>query len=266
MTTTDAHRPDRTPATGPVGVRETAGWARARHWTIGVALGALLVLIVSVAAFYLTGGRWLGVRTPSMGQAAPVGTLVLTRPASISDLQIGDVITYHPPPEADATYTHRIVAVGPDGVRTRGDINGTVDPWTVSQGDLVGTVVWRLWGLGWVARALPVLLLGGVVLWALSRWLLPLWLRSPARLVGGALLMLVLAALLHPFAAATQLTTTSTNGATDVSMVSPGSCPSAWRRPTPTRRRWTCGPGRAGCSPSPEVPPTVGLRSAWACT
>lgn len=224
MTTTHA-RPDRAHATGSVGVGGSTGWTRARRWATWVALGALAVLIVSAAAFYLTGGRWLGVRTPSMGEAAPVGTLVLTRPEAIGDLRIGDVISYRPPPEPKVTYTHRIVATGPDGVRTRGDINGAIDPWTVGQGDLVGKVEVRLWGVGWLARALPVLLLGGLVLWALTRWLLPRWLHSPVRMVGGALLVLVLAGLLHPFAAATQLTTTTRNGATEVALVSTGILP-----------------------------------------
>jgi len=65
------------------------------------------------------------VTTPSMGPAAPVGTLILTRPVRIGDTRVGDIIAFHPPTEPRETFTHRVVTVDPDGgLRTRGDING----------------------------------------------------------------------------------------------------------------------------------------------
>ncbi|GAB2935048.1 hypothetical protein GCM10027047_34380 [Rhodococcus aerolatus] len=226
MSTTDTRLPDRDPAAGEAGVATSGtGPGPVRRAATVVGALSLLLLVVAAAGFYLTGGRWLSVSTPSMGEAAPVGTLVLTRPTTLAELRVGDVISYHPEPEPGVTYTHRVVERTAEGVRTQGDINGAVDPWTVHDADLVGKVTARLWGVGWLTRALPFWLLGGVALWALTRWLAPGWLRGPARLLGAALLVLGAAAMLRPFAAAVQLTTTSDDGVTNVSMVSTGMLP-----------------------------------------
>lgn len=225
MTATGTRLTDPDAAGGPAGRRAPDGHGRARHAATVAAAAVLLVLIVTAAAFHLTGGRWLSVLTPSMGEAAPVGTLVLTRPVALSELQVGDIVSYRPPSQPARTVTHRVVEVTADGTRTRGDINGAVDPWTVREADLVGVVTTRLWGLGWLTRALPFLLLGAAALWAVTRWLVPRRLRGPARLVGAALIVLLSAVTLRPFTAVVQLATTSDAGATEVSMVSTGILP-----------------------------------------
>ncbi len=63
-----------------------------------------------------------------MGQAAPVGTLVVTAPAD--SYAVGDVITFT---MADRTVTHRIVEVGPDGFTTRRRPQRSPDGWTVAR-------------------------------------------------------------------------------------------------------------------------------------
>ncbi|MEJ2869474.1 hypothetical protein WCD74_16980 [Actinomycetospora sp. OC33-EN08] len=130
-------------------------------------LAALVVLagLVGVGSWYATGGRWQVVATPSMGTAAPVGTLVLTRPAR--SVEVGDVVTYRPPvANHPLTVTHRVVSLAPDGsFRTRGDINGAEDPWTVGPADLVGEAAVVAPGLGWLLKALPLLASGSLLLW-----------------------------------------------------------------------------------------------------
>lgn len=78
----------------------------------------------------------------------PRGAVVYERLVPVDDLRTGDVITFRPPPSAhvDGMVTHRIVAIGPDGIRTQGDANAAPDPWLLQPGD---TVVPR------VAFALP---------------------------------------------------------------------------------------------------------------
>ena len=53
--------------------------------------------------------------------------------------QIGDVIYFHAPDEREIV--HRVVAILPDGIRTRGDNNPRDDPWLVESSTLVGRVV-----------------------------------------------------------------------------------------------------------------------------
>lgn len=184
----------------------------------------LLATAVAAAVFWTSGGRWFVMRTPSMGTAAPVGALVLTSPTQLSSLRVGDIIAYHPPTDASETYTHRVVSVGPQGVRTRGDINGARDPWTLAQHDVIGraTVVPYV---GWLLRALPLLLVGGGVIWgATATWLPPLR-RGPVRMAGTSILFSVSAVLLKPFVNVVQLETQSTAHGAYIRMVSTGLLP-----------------------------------------
>jgi signal peptidase I len=65
------------------------------------------------------------------------GSVVFADVVPVSDLQVGDVITYTPPPGSgpDGLVTHRIVSIDRDRFgralfRTKGDANETPDPWT----------------------------------------------------------------------------------------------------------------------------------------
>lgn len=197
-----------------------------RRPAAAAALALLLGLVAAATVFWVGGGRWYVVRTPSMGSAAPVGTLVLTRPEPVSELRVGDVIAFHPPPERAATFTHRVVAVTGGRVSTRGDLNGANDPWRLTGHDIVGRAVVIAPGLGWLARALPLLAFGWLLVGGLTRrWFREVW-RGPARLVGGALVVMVAALVLHPFVGLVGLaTTTDAGGLTQVSAVSTGLLP-----------------------------------------
>ncbi|GAA1843711.1 S26 family signal peptidase [Microlunatus capsulatus] len=164
------------------------------------ALLACLLLVVSGAAWRVSGGRWAVIETPSMGTAAPVGTLILTRPAPLALLEVGDVVTYRPPNLPGSLVTHRVVAVLADGnLQVQGDVNGAVDPFPVTQDSLVGEVVGHYRGLGWLVRALPTLLLGVVVLVVGSGWYVPLRWRSSVRVLGSCVLVAVTSLIIRPF-------------------------------------------------------------------
>jgi len=207
--------------------------ARQRRWRtphartlLLISALVLLVLVVGAGAFRATGGRWMMVTTPSMGPAAPVGTLILTRPVGIRDTRVGDIIAFHPPTEPRETFTHRVVTVEPDGgLRTRGDINGATDPWVVHSTDLIGEVAFRGWGLGWLVKALPVLLLGYLTLWGYTHWYSKPWRRAPARMFGGSLLWSLTAVLLKPFVGMTVVASTVVTGVAQVTVVSTGLLP-----------------------------------------
>jgi len=54
-------------------------------------------------------------------------------------IRIGDVVVF-PHPEGGHHVVHRVVAVGSQGVRTRGDNNINMDPWVLHSEDIVGRV------------------------------------------------------------------------------------------------------------------------------
>lgn len=138
-------------------------------------LGVVLLVAVlgSLAAAWLSGVRAFVVESPSMGAAAPVGSLVIGERGAPA--AVGDLITFHPPGAGSVPYTHRVVAVGAEGLRTKGDINGAPDPWTVAPSMVVSRAVAVLPGAGWLVKAAP-LLLGALVV----AQVIGLFLRAPA--------------------------------------------------------------------------------------
>lgn len=81
------------------------------------------------------------------------GSIVFERVVPVSDLRVGDVITYRAPANAEVSgmVTHRVVAIGPDGIVTRGDARTVDDPWTLQPEDAtVSRVVLALPWIGWV--------------------------------------------------------------------------------------------------------------------
>ena len=73
----------------------------------------------------------------SMTGAYDRGSIVFDEEVPVTDLKVGDTITYAPPSGtvSDELVTHRIVWIGQDAqglstFRTKGDANEAADPWT----------------------------------------------------------------------------------------------------------------------------------------
>ena len=224
-----------------------------RHRSWRQALVRVLIMLavlavaggVAVAGFSFQGGRWFTVETPSMGTAAPVGSLVVTRPVTIDQLRVGDVIAFHPPTTPGETYTHRVVAISPDSgsgpnsgpnsgsgyglevrVRTRGDINGADDPWQLTGADLIGRAVLLAPGVGYLAKAVPVVVLVTALVWVLARMWVPTRARRPVVFTAAWAAYLAETLRLRPFVAVRQLTlTTDPDGSAHFSLVSTGILP-----------------------------------------
>ena len=122
--------------------------ARLTRWTINV----LLVAVTVVAAAYLVpslfGYERYVITGGSMSGTFEKGSIAFEKPVDVSDLAVGDVITYQPPSDSgvDTLVTHRIVKTGRDenGVRvfrTQGDANPDRDPWKFSLDDGTQPVV-----------------------------------------------------------------------------------------------------------------------------
>ena len=99
-----------------------------------LALATLAALVVLLPA--LLGWERYAIVSGSMSGTYDQGALVLAEVVPVSDLKVGDVITYTPPRGSgpDGLVTHRINWIGRDGqdrvFRTKGDANRVADPWT----------------------------------------------------------------------------------------------------------------------------------------
>lgn len=168
-------------------MRKRAAW-------LGV--GVLVALTVVLAGWRINGGSWVRVETPSMGTAAPVGTLLWIKPVAFSSLQPGDLITFTPPGAHGVTYSHEIRAVHPDGtLATQGRITAP-DPWRIGPDDVVGKAVLRWPGVGWLVLAAPILVLGGGVIAFVVGRVRQRDARLPVAVIGGSL-VIVVALLVH---------------------------------------------------------------------
>ena len=184
------------------------------------------VLLTAAVLFLSAGGRWFVVETPSMGEAAPVGTLVLDLPVDVATLHVGDIVSFETAANRGVVYTHRITAVDADGgLHTRGDINGATDPWTLTQDDVIGTPALLVPHLGWLFRAAPLLLIGTLVIWTLTSVFTDRVTRGSLRIAGSALTVAYAAFVLRPFVNVTTITNTATPHSVTATVVSSGIFP-----------------------------------------
>lgn len=191
---------------------------------------ALTTLVLSgcIAAggFWLSGGRWMTVTTPSMGPVAPVGTLLLTEAIGHQPIDVGEFITFHPPTFPNETYAHRVVEIGADGaIHTKGDLNDAIDPWTLHRPDVTGRVISHLQAVGWLARMLPALVIGMILVIAICHW----YVSAPNRLPAGVVMMSLFIALtliwFKPLVRQDVLSLQSANGQVEATMVNTGLLP-----------------------------------------
>ena len=126
------------------------------------AFTSLLVILVVIGAMLLGGVRVLGyqVFTVLSGSMEPVyhtGSLIYVKDVDYRDLGAGDVITFML--NEDTVATHRIVGVVPDEedpsvvrYRTKGDANDAEDGSLVHYKNVIGSPVFTIPYLGYVAN------------------------------------------------------------------------------------------------------------------
>ena len=111
-----------------------------RTLLIAVAVTVAVVGMGSVLAVSLAGkfgDTALGMKTGSMRPVIRPGDLVLVRAVDPAAVHVGNIITFRRPNETNEIYTHRVESIrytkgGQIEFKTKGDTNGTADPWTVS--------------------------------------------------------------------------------------------------------------------------------------
>ncbi|MBR6609063.1 MAG: signal peptidase I [Oscillospiraceae bacterium] len=121
----------------------------------------LLVVMVAALAILLVGMRFAGfkvftVLSGSMEPAYHTGSVIYVKEVDYTQLQAGDVITFMI--SEDMVATHRIVGVVPDEedpsvlrYRTKGDANDSEDGTLVHYKNIIGSPVFTIPYLGYVA-------------------------------------------------------------------------------------------------------------------
>ena len=123
---------------------------------------SIIVLAAVVFAVLLVGVRLFGIQvftviSGSMEPEYPVGTLIYVKEVDAFELESGDVITFML--NEDTVATHRIVEVVPDETdpsvirfRTKGDANAAEDGKLVHYKNVIGTPIFQIPYLGYVAN------------------------------------------------------------------------------------------------------------------
>ena len=76
---------------------------------------------------------------PSMNPTLKAGDRLRVVPYANRCIGVGDVVVLRIP-DGKRNVTHRVVSVGPRGVKTRGDNNNMTDSWILRPGEIIGRV------------------------------------------------------------------------------------------------------------------------------
>ena len=135
-------------------------------WNI---VSTVLVALVVVLALLLAGARLVGLQvftvlSGSMEPTYHTGSLIYVKKIDTADIHPGTVITFML--DEDTVATHRVVQVVPDEedpsvirFRTKGDANNAEDGSLVHYKNVIGTPVFTIPGLGYVAISAAAVLL-----------------------------------------------------------------------------------------------------------
>lgn len=135
------------------------GKAVKKIWNI---ITSIIVALAVLLAIALVGVRLIGfqvftVLSGSMEPTYHVGSLIYVKDVDYTELEAGDVITFML--DEDTVATHRIVEVVPDETdssvlrfKTKGDANAAEDGSLVHYKNVIGTPVFTIPKLGYVAN------------------------------------------------------------------------------------------------------------------
>lgn len=126
------------------------------NWIATAAVAVVVILALLLVGVRLIGMQVFTVLSGSMEPTYHVGSLIYVKKVDPMQLQSGDVITFML--DEDTVATHRIVDVIPDEedpsvirFQTKGDANDTVDGSLVHYKNVLGTPVFTIPRLGYLA-------------------------------------------------------------------------------------------------------------------
>lgn len=123
-------------------------------------MNVFIVLVFFVLIFFFLAPQLGGIdlytiTSGSMSPEIPVASVVIVKPVTATDIEVGDVITFNAATIEERVVTHRVVEVMADGdalsFRTAGDANGHPDGTIVLAEDVVGRVWFQVPYLGYLA-------------------------------------------------------------------------------------------------------------------
>jgi signal peptidase I len=139
-------------------------------WTVMLGVGAILLVALIIPR--VAGATPYVIETSSMRPTLPPGTMVIVKPAAPSAIAAGNVITYQIKSGDPTVVTHRVKAVGYDGLgqvrfKTQGDANDAMDKNWVLPEQIRGKEWYAIPYLGhvafWVDGSARSLVLGLVI-------------------------------------------------------------------------------------------------------
>jgi signal peptidase len=158
---------------------------RLRLFLTWAAASFVLVVLLSAALPMAVGGTSMVVRSGSMTPVIRTGDVVVVRPISPTEAEIGDIVTFKDPAGSGRLLVHRVRAISQVGneveVITKGDANTTQERWKVAADGTIGTVAYRVpalgFAVGWIGSPagkiglviIPALLLAAMLLMRIWR-------------------------------------------------------------------------------------------------
>jgi signal peptidase len=110
-----------------------------------------------------------------MEPALAVGSIEVTKPLQTNeDIEVGDIVTFRSPSDADVVISHRVIAIADNGFITKGDANRIPDEFVVQRQNVLGKVVFHIPYFGYLVWAMKtplglfLLLIPAILLIALS--------------------------------------------------------------------------------------------------
>jgi signal peptidase len=146
-------------ATRIVEIRRRKRFAAAGIWANFAVLMTLLFAALGLVVIpEATGAQAYTVSTNDMAPTYSAGTFLVVKPAALSQLKYGDIVTYQAAPNSPEVRTHRVVGFGAmqDGERTlvtRGDNANANDPEPVRARQIKGKPLYAIPLVGYLTGA-----------------------------------------------------------------------------------------------------------------
>jgi signal peptidase I len=167
---------------------------------------SLLLFILVIISFLawmtygLLGGHLFMVTTPSMGETAPRGALVIVPPNSANQqLKVGEIAVFKVP-GSNEMFIHYLYQKLPDGrYETKGALEAKPDPWTIGRPDIIGINPTIIPAIGWLYKTYAWFAIGSIILIIISIVVPKLHHRHLLYLIVPIVLLTIPALVYKPF-------------------------------------------------------------------
>ena len=104
----------------------------------------LIVIIILISG--LSGYRLIAIGSNSMKPIYSKGDAIIYQKVDVKDLQVGDIIAFE---KNNIIVTHRIAIIENDYIKTKGDANNSVDPFSLTGHEVLGKVIFKIKYIGY---------------------------------------------------------------------------------------------------------------------